>query len=124
MFADPIVVSKDSSVTAGATNQENLVRNYISGQQSRYAEANGDVTCEISHQASGAGRLRHLLKIITTKVAADPLTAVNAEVRCQVHVVIDEPPWGFTLAEKQETVRRLLGVLTDANIAKLVNSES
>lgn len=63
-----------------------------------YTDVTGALTLDISHQNTGA-RKRHLMKITKKVIAADPITAVNAEYSGSVHIVIDEPVVGFTDAD-------------------------
>lgn len=124
MLTDPLVVSVDSSVTAAGTSQESCPKNYAQGSKSVYAEAGGDISIEVSHQTTTAGRQRHLVKVQQKKIAADPYTAVNADVSATAHIVIDEPKFGFTDTELKDIVHRLVGLLTDANVDRLLNNES
>lgn len=52
-----------------------------------------------TRQNKTANRFRREVRLTQTKVAADPISALNKEVSASAIIVIDEPRWGFTDAE-------------------------
>ena len=72
-------------------------------------------------------RHRRTVRVDFTKIAADPLTAVNKRVSGSVYVVVDFPVDGFTQTELVDQVKALsdwLTASTNANTIKVLNSES
>nr|UJQ84946.1 MAG: hypothetical protein 2 [Leviviridae sp.] len=52
-----------------------------------------------TRQDKTANRFRREVRLTQTKVAADPISAVNKEVSASFIMVIDEPRWGFDDAD-------------------------
>jgi hypothetical protein len=74
--------------------------------------------------SSEAKRNRRTVRLDFNKIAADPLTAVNAKFTGSVYLVIDSPTSGFTNTELLNQAHGLVAYLTDANITKVLNGES
>lgn len=88
---------------------------------SLYTSDDDTITFRVSHQASKS-RIRRMVRLDQTKIAADPLTAVNSYQKAGVYVVIDEPSFGFSDTELDYLVDALVGWLTAANIAAVLTS--
>nr|URG15150.1 MAG: coat protein [Leviviridae sp.] len=116
MFTDP------QSVTINAV-PVSLPRVNIGDGNSTYRSADETVQVRISHQAS-KGRKRRMVRLDQTKVAADPISAVNSSQKAGIYIVVDEPSFGFTDAELDYLVDALVAWLTSGNIAKLLGGES
>lgn len=101
MLTDPLSVTYD-----GAAN--NFYRISQGPNGATYQTANGLITI-VTKQNVTAKRMRREFRITQTKVAADPISAVNANEGCSVYLVVDEPK---------------NGVFTDAEIDKLADSIS
>lgn len=86
-----------------------------------YQSADGTLSLKVSHQVSKT-RVRRMVRLDLTKVAENPLTAVNSYVKGGVYVVIDEPEYGFTDTELDYLVDGLTAWLTTANIAAVLAS--
>lgn len=82
---------------------------------SLYSSEDGNLTLKVSHQTS-KGRVRRMVRLDQTVVAADPLTAENSYQRAGVYIVIDEPSFGFSDTELEDIVDALTTWLTSANI--------
>lgn len=78
--------------------------------KSVYRVAGGDY--ELVTSSNFGKRDRILARLNQTKTAADPLSAVNAEVSQSVYVVLDRPAWGFTSDETEYLVAALSTWLT------------
>lgn len=115
MFADP------QSVTVNAV-AKTLPLTSREGMESIYTESTGEHQLKVSHQL--ASRNRRVVRLDHEKVAADPLTAVNATVSTSVYIVIDEPLWGYTDAEVNYLVQALTLWLSSANVLKVLGGES
>lgn len=115
MFADP------QSLTYN-TVAKSLVRVSTGETSSVYRTADGEFQLRISHQES-KGRIRHLIRIDRTIVAADPLTAVNAYAFTGMYFVVDEPKYGFTDADHELLRAAFIAVINTANVAKLMAGE-
>lgn len=115
-FADP------QSVTINSVAQS-LPRVSIGAAESIYRKADESVQLRISHQSS-KGRKRRMVRLDQVVIAADPLTAENAEQKAGIYLVIDEPTWGFDDTTLDYLVDALVGWLTAGNIAKLLGGES
>lgn len=86
---------------------------------STYRSQDGSLEFKVSHQVT-AKRARRMARLDQTKVAADPLTAVNAYQKTGVYFVIDEPSFGFTDTEIGYLVEALKTWLTSANITAML----
>lgn len=93
MLPDPIAFTPDESTPVS------LPRTSAGQDWAEYTSADGLLVLRVQHQYGT--RRRRLIKVTTTKVAEDPISGYNAEISASVHVVIDEPKWGFTDAELQ-----------------------
>lgn len=82
---------------------------------SLYRTDDGEFEFKVSHQEQSK-RSRRMARLDQTKIAADPLTAVNAYQKAGAYIVIDEPLFGYTDAELKDLVQALIGWLTSANI--------
>ena len=116
MFTDP------QSITVN-TVAKSCPRTTVGDLNCTYKEATGEFQLRISHQETSK-RIRRMVRIDQKKVAADPLTAVNAYQTAGVYLVIDEPITGFSDAELGYLVTALKDWATTGNIAKVVASES
>lgn len=115
MFSDP------QSVTVNLV-AKSLPLTSREGMVSVYSEDTGEHILRVSHQE--ASRDRRVVRLDHEKIAADPLTAVNATVSTSVYIVIDEPKWGYTDTEIDYLVQGLTGWLTTANVLKVLGGES
>lgn len=115
-FADP------QSVTINAV-PISLPRVSVGVSEATYRNADETVQVRISHQQS-KGRKRRMVRLDQTVIAADPLTAENAEQKAGVYLVVDEPTWGFSDTQLDYLVDAVVAWLTSGNIAKLLGGES
>jgi len=119
MFSDP------QSVTINAV-ANSLPRTSSGTNSGVFTKDDGLVRLSISH--SLGKRNRRLIRLDHSKIAADPLLAgVNVMASCAVHLVIDTPRTGYTIAEVKQIVDALTGYLTassGANVTKIVGGES
>lgn len=116
MFADP------QSVTVNSVAQS-MPRIKIGASDSTYRKADETIQLRISHQST-LKRTRRMVRLDSTVIAADPLTAVNTSQSAGIYLVIDEPKFGFSDADLDNLVDALVGWLTAGNIAKLLGSET
>lgn len=86
--------------------------------RSVYLSADGKIKLTISHQYGN--RIRRMIRIDESQVAADPLTAVNQEVSASIYIVIDEPLWGFSDAELLDVWTGLYGLLNASSHAAMI----
>jgi hypothetical protein len=115
MLTSPITLTLD----AVTTDVHNIQP--IGNAGTLYRSEDGTLTLKVSHQETKA-RTRRMARIDLTKVAADPLTAVNASQTGGVYIVIDEPIFGFSTAEMEDLVDALKLWLTSANITAMLGS--
>lgn len=90
-----------------------------------FRAADGTAVLSVGH-AYGR-RQRRTVRLEHSKIAADPLTAINSRVSMTAYVVVDTPVTGYTVAEAQAVVAGLTKWLTDssaANVAKLLGGEN
>lgn len=80
----------------------------------------------VSHQSGK--RNRHVVRLDTRKVAADPLnTAINLEYSESCYLVIDVPRVGYTVAQTKLDVDALLAALSASSgalITKVLGGEN
>lgn len=118
-FADP------QSVTINAV-ANSLPRTSSGNLSGGFTKDDGLVSLSISH--SLGKRNRRVIKLTHSKIAADPLLAgINVKASTSVHMVVDAPETGYTLAEVKQIVDALTGYLTassGANVTKILGGES
>lgn len=116
MLADPQSVT----INAVATS---LARTAQGPNQNTYTSADGKTTM-ITKQNSTAKRFRREVRLQQSKIAADPISAVNAEAGTSVYLVVDEPRNGvFTDTEIGYLLDALKAWLTSANYTKILVGE-
>lgn len=116
MFTDP------QSVTINSV-AKTMPKIKMGSSDSTYRTADEEFQFRISHQTTKS-RTRRMVRIDQTKIAADPLTAINSSQSAGVYLVVDEPKFGFSDAELDYLVDGLVAWLSSANIAKLLGSET
>lgn len=100
------------TINAVATDLHRITDDQTS---SVYASEDGTLQLKVSHQSS-KGRVRRMVRLDSTVIAADPLTAENSYQKAGVYIVIDEPAFGFADADLEDIVDGLKLWLTSANI--------
>jgi hypothetical protein len=116
MLADPQSVT----INAVATS---LPRTLMSANQNTYTAADGN-TAMVTKQNVTPSRFRREVRLTQKKVAADPISAVNAEKSVSVYLVIDEPRAGFSDTEIGYLIEALKSWLISANYNKVLGGES
>jgi hypothetical protein len=117
MFSDPI------SITVNSVAQS-LARVSTSGQQSIYEKADGTYKLTISHQITGKGRIRSLLKFDHKAVVTNPLDTSNDYDTETFSVVWDRPQFGFTVTDGQNDWAGFKAWLDNTALAKVFGKES
>jgi len=119
-FSDP------QSVTVNAVAQS-MPRTSSGSDRGAFKKDDGTYTLSISHDY-GSKATRRLIRLDNFKVAPDPLfPAQNTPYQAAVHLVVTEPPVGYTNAELKLIVDGFLAYLTassGAMITKLLGGES
>lgn len=120
MFTDPQTVTIN-----GVGNT--LPRIKLGDQNTTYKNADGTVQLRISHQPT-KGRTRRMVRIDQTKIAEDPLTAVNQFASAGIYIVVDAPSNGVfsgnELSYLYLALVNFLGADTNAAWMKLIGGES
>lgn len=116
MFTDPQSVTINGSA-------KTLARIKMGSSDATYRTADETIQFRISHQLSKS-RVRRMVRLDQTVIAADPLTAQNASQTAGVYLVIDEPKFGFDDTALDYLVDALILWLSSANIAKVLGSET
>lgn len=114
-FADP------QSITVNAVAQS-MPRVKTEASRSEYQLADGSLKLTISHQDLKS-RFRRMARIDQRVVATDPLSSENEYKNTGVYLVIDQPEYGFTVAEIDYIVQALSDWLTTANVTKMLGNE-
>jgi hypothetical protein len=115
-YADP----QSLTISGTATS---LPRTGLSLSEGTFRSGDQTVTLEIQH--TNGKRNRHVVKVTTNTIVADPLVpSINKPVSYSAHMVIDGPLQGVTALQLQKLGEALAGWTTAANLAKLVASES
>lgn len=118
-YADP------QSITIAPAAAVSLPRTASGTDSGSFRTPDGTAILHVGH-AYGR-RQRRTVRLEHSKIAADPLTAVNQRVSMTAYVVVDVPPVGYTVAEAQAVIAGLTKWLTDssaANVAKLLGGEN
>lgn len=87
-----------------------------------YTSADGN-TSMTTKQTSTAARFRREVRLSQKKIAADPISAVNAEKGVSVYLVVDEPRAGFTDVEIGYLIDALKAWMTSTNYNKVLGGE-
>lgn len=115
MFADP------QSVTINAV-AVSLPRTLSDGGIGEFVSADGLTKLTIKQNSTGK-RFRREARLTITKIASDPLTAVNQSISTSVYIVIDEPSWGFSDVDLDYYKDAMLAWASDAQTNKLLGGE-
>lgn len=107
MLADPQSVTINTVATSLALTGDTPTKR-------SYTSSDGTVRLDVS-QLSTSGRFRREFRLSQSKIAADPISAVNKEVSASIIIAVDEPKYGFSNTE--------LGYLIDAVIAAYSSSQ-
>ncbi len=117
-FADP------QSVTISGT-AISLPRTAMQGTSGAFQSSDGNTVLSISD--SYGNRNRRVIKLQSTKVAADPLTSgANNYYSMNTYLVVDTPKVGYTVAEAKAVVDALVAYLTastGARVTQLLGGE-
>lgn len=120
MFADPQSVTLNSVAVS-------LPRIKIGDQNATYKSADGTAQLRISHQPT-KGRIRRMIRLDLTKIAEDPLTAVNQAVSAGVYFVVDAPANGVfsgsDLSDLYTALSTFINASSYAAWQKLLGGES
>lgn len=117
MLADP------QSVTVNGV-ASNLYKTLASPTGNEYTSSNGLLKM-VTKQNVTAKRFRREVRIVQTKIAADPISAVNAESGASVYIVIDEPRNGvFTDSELNYLATALTVWQGTGNFTGILRGES
>lgn len=119
MLTDPQSVT----INAVATS---LPRVSTEKDAATYKSADGLVKLSVSHQYGR--RVRHMVRLDQSKIAADPLLAgQNIPVSMSAYVVIDVPTVGFSTTEQKYIADALTGYLSASSgaiVAKVLGGEN
>lgn len=113
------MLTSPQTVTYNAV-AKTLNRTETEKTSSVYKDSVGEFQLKVSHSESKS-RTRHMARLDRTVVAADPLTAVNAYQAAGVYLVIDEPMFGFTVADLEYQITAFTTWLTANKTAILEN---
>lgn len=116
-FSDPVEPKFDNS---SATK---CPRVSVGDFQSIYQSEDGTKRVRIS--TVNGKRKRGTLRLDLSKVTTDPFdTTQNVEIGMSAYLVLDRPLSGFTAEEQRKLCEGLAAFMTEANLKKLVASES
>lgn len=115
MLADP------QSVTVNAVAIP-LPRTSNGASQNIYTSSDGN-TVMTTKQNITASRFRREVRLSQTKIAVDPISALNVSKGYSVYLVIDEPRAGFSDAELGYGIDALKVWLTSTNYNKVLGGE-
>ncbi len=116
MLADPQSVT----INAVATS---LPRTQQGPNVNTYTSADGK-TIMTTKQNTTSSRFRREVRLAQTKIAADPISAINKESGFSVYLVVDEPRSGvFSDAEIGYVIDALKTWLSSANYGKVLGGE-
>lgn len=115
MLADPQSVT----INAVATS---MAKTTPGPNQNVFTDATGNTSMTTKQNAS-ASRFRREVRLSQTKVAADPISAINKSVGVSVYFVVDEPKFGYTDVEIGYLIDALKAWLTSTNYNKVLGGE-
>lgn len=100
-------------------NSVSLPRTGVGTDSATYTSADGTLSLRVQ-QIGGKDRTRFVISVQSTKIAADPLTAVNQRVNAVVSVTVTAPPSGFTATELKDLFAGLSTALSATSGAMLI----
>lgn len=118
-LADPQSVTIDGSAIS-------LPRIKSAGNVTTYTSADGAYTFLV-RQSTTKQRVRSEIRVSQTKIATDPLTALNLSVGDSVYLVVDRPLVGWTAADLKKQVDGLTAwtsASSGSNLLKVLQGES
>ena len=116
MLADPQSVTINAVATSLPRTQQGPTNNV-------YTSADGKTVMTTKQNITSA-RFRREVRLAQTKIAADPISAVNKESGVSVYFVVDEPRNGvFSDAEIGYLIDALKTWLSSANYNKVLGGE-
>lgn len=94
----------------------------------RIGKFSGDdgLTVLTVHQNQSTGRFRREIRLTTTKVVADPISAVNKSVSASLIIGVDEPKYGFSdgdLKALWTALRDTIDASSGLKMTQLLNGE-
>lgn len=119
-----MALSDPQSIVIGA-NTRTLARTSTQPSESVYTDLDNGVAFKAANTV--AKRRQSMIRVDLSKIAADPLTAVNQRVSSGVYLVIDAPLSGYTRTELKELVVALATWVTagtNANLLKVLGEET
>jgi hypothetical protein len=118
-FSDPLKPKFDNSA------ETETPRVAVGDLQSRYLSEDGLKEVVVSTQETNKSRKRHSFRMNLSKMTTDPYdTTQNILVGCSSYLVVDRPISGFSNEEVRKLCEGLKAILTEANLKKLIASES
>lgn len=118
-FADP------QTVTINAV-PNTLARTSSGVNRGEFRKDDGTIQLSVSHQYGK--RVRRMVRLDHTKIAADPLMAsVNVRMSASTYLVVDTPETGYTVAEAKQIVDGLIAYLSASSgsvVTKLLGGEN
>lgn len=110
-FTDPQTVT----INAVATS---LPRTSFAVNSGEFTKDDGLVKLSVNHTSS-KGKVRHFMALNHSKIAADPLQAsINVRLGARAFIVMETPPYGYSVAEAKQVVDALTGYLTATSGAR------
>lgn len=122
-FNDPQAITIDGTAFSAA-------RVYTGSREGAFVTSDGVVRLEIvppNGGASSTARRHAIARLRHTKIASDPITAVNVRVGDLISLNINRPSAGYTDADIEKQVVGFIGWLTastNANLKKLIAGEN
>lgn len=104
MLADP----QNITLSQGA---KSAPRHLTGSARGRFASGDGKVQIEVETSTTGR-RARTIVRVVDTKVAADPLTAVNTLEYNSVTITLNRPLGVFSEAEQLAALKGVINWLT------------
>lgn len=120
MFAEPQTITINAIANA-------LPRIGSAPNSGTFSNPERTVRLSLQHGNAKVGRNRSSVRLDFSKIAADPLTAENAEFKTFCYMVVDSPLRGLSTVEVKQVVDGLTAWLTatsGSNVTKMLGGES
>jgi len=91
---------------------EVFTKTFLGANTSTYSNADGTATLVVK-QTTSKDRFRREFRFTRTKIAADPVSAINKAAGVSVYAVVDEPKYGFSDTELLELALALSNTLNN-----------
>jgi len=122
MFTDPLSLTINGVASSLPRISQETAKGTIT---SLYQNSDETLKVTISHQKTGAGRIRSVVRVDQRKIVTSPLDSSSSDYdTLSCYTVFERPEYGFSQLEMQYLETALEGLIDNTAIGKLYGRES